>query len=98
VFVRSSNTTFQLQFSRNQGSNVITLMCRNLSDSLSEAGAVFYLNGSELNPENYPRFSNQNDQPGKVTFLIDRQLEGMYSCGVGRVTSSPRSVIGKHNY
>ena len=97
MFVRSSNTTIQLQFSRNQGSNVITLWCRNLSDSLSEPGAVFYLNGSELNPGNYPFFSRQNNQPGEVIFLINRQLEGMYSCGVGQVKSSPRSLIGKHN-
>jgi hypothetical protein len=95
IFVRSSNTTFDLQLTRNPDSNIITLRCRNDQDS--ELGAVFYLNGSELNPGNYPFFRNQNNQLGEVTFLINRQLEGMYSCGVGQVKSSPRSLIGKLN-
>jgi hypothetical protein len=53
-------------------------MCRNLSDSLSEAGALFYLNGSELNPENYPRFSNQNDQPARLCTI--NILHGSKAC------------------
>ena len=92
VLVQSTNTTFQLQLTRNQGSNVITLRCRNDS-GLHELGAVFYLNGSELSTENYPAFSNHDGQPGVVTFQIKRQLEGMYSCGIEGMKSSPNSLI-----
>ena len=98
VFVQSTNTPFQLELMRNQGSNIITLRCRN--DSLHEPGAVFYLNGSELNPENYPAFRDEDRQPGVVTFQIKRQLEGMYSCGIGigEMKSSSSSLIGKHSH
>ena len=95
VLVRSSNTTFRLRLSRDQDSNIITLTCRN-DQQLELQGATFFLNGSELNPGNYPSFSNQNDQSGVVTFKINRQLEGFYSCGTGQGRSSPRSLIGEH--
>ena len=94
VFVQSTNTTFQLELTRNQDSNIITLRCRN--DGSQEPGAVFYLNGSELNPENYPAFRDEDRQPGVVAFQIKRQLEGMYSCGIGEIKSSSTSLIGKH--
>ena len=98
VLVHSSNTTFRLQFSRNQGSNIITLMCRN-DQELELQGVMFFLNGSELNPQNYPSFRDQNDESDMVTFQINRQLEGIYSCGTGPAQgrSTDRSLIGKHS-
>ena len=95
VFVQSTqNTTFHLQLERSV--NIITLTCRN-DDALQEPAAVFYLNGSQLSPENYPSFSDQESQAGVVTFQINRQLEGKYTCGVGETKSTPISLIGRHN-
>ena len=95
VLVHSSNTTFRLQFSRSQDSNIITLTCRN-DQGVELQRATFFLNDTELNPQNYPSFSDQNDESGMVTFQINRQLEGMYSCGTEQGRSSHRSFIGKH--
>ena len=99
VLVHSSNTTFRLVISRNQDSNIITLTCRNDQPGVELQRATFFLNSSELNPQNYPTFSDQNDESGMVTFQINRQLEGMYSCGTGpgQGRSTNRSLIGKHN-
>ena len=96
--VHSSNTTFRLVISRNQDSNIITLTCRN-GQGVELQRATFFLNSSELNPQNYPSFADQNDEFGMVTFQINRQLEGIYSCGTGpgQGTSTNRSLIGKHN-
>ena len=91
VFAQS---TIQVQLIRSQGSNIITLRCQNNSNF--EPRAVFFLNSSELSPTNYPAFRNQENQPGVVTFQIKRQLEGMYSCGVGEMKSSPISLISKY--
>ena len=96
VLVRSSNTTFRLRLSRDQNSNIITLTCGN-DRELELQGATFFLNGSELNPENYRSFSDQNNEPGMVTFQINTQLEGMYSCGIGLGRSSSHSLIGERN-
>lgn len=96
VLVHSSNTTFRLLISRNQDSNIITPTCRN-GQEVELQRATFFLNGSELNPENYPSFSDQNDESGMVTFQINRQLEGMYSCGTEQGRSTRCSLIGKHN-
>ena len=94
MFVQSSDT-FQLQLSnRPQGSNAITLSCRN-STGILDPRAVFFLNNSELNPATYPGFSDQSRQRGMVAFQINRQLEGMYSCGIGEVRSSNISLIGE---
>ena len=95
VFAQSTITTFELLPTRNQGSNTITLRCRNSSSGLQETQAAFFLNSSELSPANYPAFRNQESQPGVITFQLKRQLEGMYSCGVGEVKSSPISLISK---
>ena len=97
VLVHSSNTTFRLLISRNQDSNIITLTCRNDQElELQGSRVMFFLNGSELNPQNYPSFRDQNDESDMVTFQINRQLEGMYSCGTEQGRSSHRSLIGKH--
>ena len=90
-----TNTTFELLFTRNQGSNTITLKCRNSSSGVQESQAAFFLNSSELSSANYPAFRNHGSQPGMITFQIKRQIEGMYSCGVGEVKSSPISLISK---
>ena len=94
-FIQSANATFQLSLTnRATDSNVITLQCTNDSGVL-ERRAKFYLNDTELTTANYPRFMNENnEQSGVVTFLINRWLEGMYSCGVGQVKSDPISFIG----
>ena len=97
-FVQSCIATFQLSLTdRATGSNVLTLQCRNDSGAL-ERRAKFFLNNTELTTANYPSFTDQNAQPGVVTFRINRWLEGMYSCGVGQVKSNPVSFIGKCVY
>ena len=80
-----------------KGSNAITLRCQNDSGAL-EPRAIFLLNGTELTHANYPSFMEEDVQPGVVTFLINRQLEGMYSCGIGQVRSDPTSLISKCKY
>ena len=97
-FIRGGNATFQLSVTdRVKGSNVITLRCRNDSGVL-EPRAIFFLNGTELTRANYPSFMDEDGQPGVVTFQINRQLEGMYSCGIGQVRSDPTSLISKCKY
>ena len=41
---------------------------------------------------------DEDVQPGVVTFQINRQLEGMYLCGIGQVRSDPTSLISKYKY
>ena len=95
MFARSDNISFELTFHRvmNQ-ENVITLRCLNAS-ALKEPRAVFFLNGSKLSSTNYPGFFSRASEPGMITFKIKRSLEGLYSCGVAEVRSSPIALIGK---
>ena len=88
---------FSLRDNRQSMSNTFSLYCLNSSD-LNDSRALFFLNDSVLNSANYPSFQldNTNSQPGVVTFHINRQLEGNYSCGINveqRSTSVP--FIGK---
>lgn len=93
-FVGGSNATFQLS-PGNQDGNAITLKCTNANSGVIEQGAIFFLNNTELTSANYPSFMDEDERPGEVTFQINRQLEGMYSCGIGQVRSNHISLISK---
>ena len=90
-----AQSTIQVQLIQSQGCNTIILRCQNNSNFKPKED-TFFLNSSELSPANYPAFRNQENQPGVVTFQIKRQLEGMYSCGVEEMKSSPISLISKY--
>ena len=88
---QSSNMSLTLRHHRNQNNNVITLYCRN-EEGRNVTGAMFFLNESVLNRIDYPSFSNKDNV---VTFLINRRLEGRYSCGIGDLRSNNVSFISK---
>lgn len=73
--------------------NLITLQCRRSSDASFESQAMYYLNGSNVNT--VEGFVNLSEEPGTVRFIIQRRLEGEYSCGTLNQRSNSISFIGK---
>ena len=75
------------------GSNSITLHCCRNSDDHFDSQALYLRNSSRL--DSIDGFVNLSDVPGVVTFLINRRLEGGYSCGTEHQRSDSIPVIGK---
>ena len=84
---------FTLVDTRSVGSNSITLRCRRTSDETFEPMAQYFRNG--LGVHAIEGFLNTNNEPGIVTFQINRRLEGNYSCGTQLQRSYSIPFIGE---
>ena len=83
---------FTLINSRDVGSNIITLRCRN-SDDIFDTQAMYFLNGTRLDLFN--GFEDTSQDSSMVVFQITRRLEGEYSCGTELQRSESLCFIGK---
>ena len=73
--------------------NTVRLSC--LQNTILVINATFYLNNRVLNSLNYPTFTNTSSQNDSVNFIINQNLEGFYSCGIGSQRSDTVPLIGK---
>ena len=77
--------------------NVIQLQCQNRSGPSLSTSATFYLNNTVLSTANFRSFEATSTRQDMVTFLIDQELEGNYSCSVGNQWSNTTLLIGEYN-
>ena len=76
--------------------NVISLHCQNKSGQSLSTSATFYLNNTILSTANFRSFEATSTRQDMVTFLINQELEGNYSCSVGNQRSNATLLIGEH--
>jgi hypothetical protein len=88
----AAQAPFTLIDSRDTGSNIITLRCRN-SDDIFDPQALYFLNGTRL--DSLDGFVDTNEDPEIVVFQMNRRLEGEYSCGTELQRSPSLSFVGK---
>ena len=88
----AAQAPYTLVDSRDVGSNVITLRCRNSND-VFDPQAMYFLNGTRL--DSLDGFQDTDRDPGTVVFQMNRRLEGEYSCGTELQRSPSLSFIGK---
>ena len=94
-FTAEAQAPFTLVDSRATGSNIITLRCRNSDDNF-DSQAHYFLNGTRL--DSFDGFEDTDQDSGIVVFLINRRLEGEYSCGTEDQRSDLLSFVGKTSY
>ena len=90
---QQNDPPFSLVDMRAPGSNSITLRCRRNTDDLFDPQAVYFWNNSRL--DSVDGFVSLSNEPGTVNFLINRRLEGAYSCGTEHQRSNSILLIGK---
>jgi hypothetical protein len=90
-YTAAAQAPFTLIDSRDPGSNIITLRCRN--SNVFDPQALYFLNGTRL--DSLDGFKDTNEDPGIVVFQMNRRLEGEYSCGTELLRSPSLSFIGK---
>lgn len=87
----TGDSPFQIRLTnRNGNSNSVTLECVLTATSQPIPDAMYFLNGSRL--ENFTEL--QSDANPGVTFQIQRDIEGYFSCGNDSIMSSPMGLIG----
>ena len=90
-FAQPEETLFQLILTRRSG-NVITFMCRDTATAQPIPDALYFLNGTRL--DNFTTLISGASNEG-VTFQINRELEGHFTCGNDSLKSNSMSLISK---
>lgn len=90
---QNGDAPFTLVDTRSPGSNSVTLNCRRTSTGLFDPQALYFRNGVRL--DTTEGFLNTNNDPGVLSFLMTRKLEGEYSCGTQLERSDSTSFVGK---